>query len=307
MSLKRIDEIKNTGAKFIIPINFPEVYDVSDPYQANQMELADLRFWNQAQTNPKILAESGIIFALTTDKLKKIDDFRNNLLRAIKYGFDKTKALEALTTIPASLLGKSNEIGSLKNGSLANFLITSGDVFDEKTIFYENWVNGNKFVINDMNIKDIRGDYELTLNNEKFKLKIEGEVASPKSDLKTLADKKVNSKLTLANNWMNLLVRTSDTTKVEFNRLSAFITEANSFSGKATLANGQETYWSAKKTPSTTETKKEEEKKKELNKIFPVTYPNQPFGNLQKPSQKNYFVQKCDRLDERKRRCFARN
>jgi imidazolonepropionase-like amidohydrolase len=49
---------------------------------------------------------------LTTDKLKKIEDFRTNLLKAIKYGFDKTKALEALTTVPASLLGKSNEIGS---------------------------------------------------------------------------------------------------------------------------------------------------------------------------------------------------
>ena len=137
-----------------------------------------------------------------------------------------------------------------------------------------------------MNIKDVRGDYELTMNNEKFKLKIEGEVASLKTDLKTQADKKVNSKLTLANNWLNLLIRTSDTTKVEFNRLSAFITDANSFSGKAILANGQESYWYAKKIVTPSETKKDEEKKKELNKIFPVTYPNLPYGNLQKPSQK---------------------
>jgi imidazolonepropionase-like amidohydrolase len=86
------------------------------------MELTDLRFWNQAPTNLKVLTDNGIVFALTTDKLKKTEDFRTNLLKAIKYGFDKTKALEALTTVPASLLGKSNEIGSLKNGNYANFI-----------------------------------------------------------------------------------------------------------------------------------------------------------------------------------------
>ena len=77
---ERLDEIKKTNAKFIIPINFPEAYDVSNPYLTNQMELKDLRFWNQAPSNPKILSENGITFALTTDKLKKIEDFKTNLL-----------------------------------------------------------------------------------------------------------------------------------------------------------------------------------------------------------------------------------
>jgi hypothetical protein len=39
-----------------------------------------------------------LFFALTTDKLKTLDES----LKAIQYGFDKTKALEALTTVPAS-------------------------------------------------------------------------------------------------------------------------------------------------------------------------------------------------------------
>jgi hypothetical protein len=42
-------------------------------------------------------------------QIKKIEDFRTNL-QAIKYGFDKTKALEALTTVPASLLGKVTKL-----------------------------------------------------------------------------------------------------------------------------------------------------------------------------------------------------
>jgi hypothetical protein len=61
-----------------------------------------------SSTNLKVLSENGITFALTTDKLKKDWRFPNNLLKAIQYGFDKTKHF--LTTIPASLLGKSNEM-----------------------------------------------------------------------------------------------------------------------------------------------------------------------------------------------------
>jgi len=111
---ERIDEIKNTNSKFIIPINFPEAYDVSNSFLSDQIDLGELRFWNQAPTNLKLLADNNVVFALTTDKLKKVEEFRTNLLKAIKYGFDKTKALEALTTIPASIMGKSDEIGSLK-------------------------------------------------------------------------------------------------------------------------------------------------------------------------------------------------
>jgi hypothetical protein len=35
------------------------------------MELTDLRFWNQAPTNLKVLTDNGIVFALTTDKKKR--------------------------------------------------------------------------------------------------------------------------------------------------------------------------------------------------------------------------------------------
>jgi hypothetical protein len=69
---ERIEEIKKTNLKFIIPINFPEAYDVTNPYQADRMELTDLRFWNQAPTNLKVLSDNGVVFALTTDKLKKL-------------------------------------------------------------------------------------------------------------------------------------------------------------------------------------------------------------------------------------------
>ena len=282
---ERIEEIKKTNSKFIIPINFPEAYDVSNPYQADQMDLSTLRFWNQAPSNLKVLSDNNIEFALTTDKLKKSEDFRTNLLKAIKYGFDKTKALEALTTIPASILGKSAEIGSLKNGSFANFVITSGEIFDEKTILYENWVQGTKFVVNDITAKDIRGNYDLTIENDSYKWKIDGEIAAPKSEISTAGKKKVNSKLTLANNWINVLVKSKDTVTSSFTRLTGYVENSQNLSGKAILSNGTEVNWSATKTSPFVVVK--DTSKVEKSNIIPVTFPNIAFGNTQKPSQQN--------------------
>ena len=273
---ERIEEIKKTNSKFIIPINFPEGYDVSDPYQANQMELSDLRFWNQAPTNLKVLSDNGIVFALTTDKLKKIENFRTNLLLAIKYGFDKTKALEALTTVPAILLGKSNEIGSLKTGSLANFVIMSGEIFDEKTVLYENWVQGNKYVVNDMNAKDIRGNYNLTIDTDSYLLKIDGEIAAPKSEVTTTDKKKVNSKLTVSNNWITALVRSKDSLNPSFTRLSAFIENPALLSGKAILFDGKEVKWSATRTTPFVVVK-DSTKAEKLNKIVAGNFPKYCF------------------------------
>ena len=42
-----------------------------------------------------------IKFALTTHKLKKLENFHKNLQKAIAYGFDKTIDLQYLTSIPA--------------------------------------------------------------------------------------------------------------------------------------------------------------------------------------------------------------
>ena len=278
---ERLEEIKKTNSKFIIPINFPVAYDVSDSNQADQMELTDLRFWNQAPTNLKVLSDNGIIFALTTDKLKKIEDFRPNLLKAIKYGFDKTKALEALTTIPAAILGKSNEIGSLKTGSLANFVITSGEIFDEKTTMFENWVQGNKFVVNDISTKDIRGNYDLTINNDTFKWKIEGELTALKSEITSSNSKKIKSKLSISDNWISVIIKPNDSTKTSFTRLIGYITDPANLSGKAVLFDGSEGKWSALRTaPFVKEI--DSSKVDKNNVIMAITFPNVAYGNSKK-------------------------
>ncbi|MDZ7645911.1 MAG: hypothetical protein U5K54_01330 [Cytophagales bacterium] len=52
-----------------------------------------------------------------------------------------------MTSVPAQLLKVDDQVGSLKKGMLANFIVTSGKLFDEKTIIHQNWVQGEPYAI----------------------------------------------------------------------------------------------------------------------------------------------------------------
>ena len=162
---EKIKEIKNTGATYIIPLDFPDAYDVSDPYLAQQVSLSDMKFWNQAPFNLKILADNNVPFVLTTYDNKEAKDFLDNLRKAVLYGLPKEKAIAALTETPAKLMNQSNNLGSLKKGALANFIIVSGDIFEKDSKIHENWVQGNRNILDKMNVEDIRGEYNLVFNN----------------------------------------------------------------------------------------------------------------------------------------------
>ncbi|HEX7906161.1 MAG TPA: amidohydrolase, partial [Chitinophagaceae bacterium] len=46
----------------------------------------------------------------------------------------------------------------------ANFLVTSGPIFNEKTTIYQNWVQGMKYVVKDDALSNALGTYALTVN-----------------------------------------------------------------------------------------------------------------------------------------------
>ncbi|WP_426429724.1 amidohydrolase family protein [Winogradskyella sp. HB-48] len=283
---ERINEVKATKATIILPIDFRLAYDVENAHLASTLSLADMRAWNQEPHNPRLLAENGIRFALTTHGLKSKKSFKSNLMKAIESGLSKQKALEALTTIPASLLGKSDVLGTLKAGSYANFLITSGDIFDEKTKLYENWVQGNAHVIEDMNTKDIDGDYNFKLAGEDYKLEISNSTSKPNAKLES-GDKILGSKLSYTNDWINLTFKTADSTKSEFIRVVANTANDNSLNGKAIMPNGNELSFFAGKASSNEQddSKKKDKKDSESSNesMSPITYPNLAFGFTEQP------------------------
>ncbi len=283
---ERIAEVKSTNATLILPLDFQLAYDVDNPFLASTLSLSDMRSWNQEPHNPRLLAENGIRFALTTHGLKSKKSFKSNLMKAIESGLSKQKALEALTTVPASLLGKSNLLGTLKTGSYANFLIASGDIFDKKTKLYENWVQGIPHVLKTMNVKDIDGDYNFKLASKDYKLSISGSTSKPNAKLES-GDKSLGTKINYANDWMNLTFKTADSTKKEYIRIAANATKGNSLNGKAILPNGNTLSFYANKTQKE-DSEKSADKKKDKEDIkapfvSPITYPNLAYGFSEKP------------------------
>jgi len=100
---QRIDELKATAISLIVPINYPEAYDVTDPFDAKNVTLSEMKHWELAPHNPARLAKANIEFALTTQTLKDKKSFGKNLAKAIKEGLSHEDALKALTHTPAKL------------------------------------------------------------------------------------------------------------------------------------------------------------------------------------------------------------
>lgn len=195
---KRIQDIKNTGCPFIIPLNFPKAFDVTNPYDALNVSLAEMKHWELAPSNPAILEKNGVLFSITTDGLKDKKEFISALHKAVKNGLSKQAALLALTTTPAQYFGVEDKVGAIRPGMVANFFICTKDFFEKDNQLLENWVAGKRYIIRTSDSLDIRGKYSFeadTLKN--WELIISGESTSPEFSLQQDTLKiKIESSLT---------------------------------------------------------------------------------------------------------------
>ena len=139
--------IKSYGNTIVVPINFPKPYDVSDSELNGKLSLKHLKEWNQAPSNLSVLEENGVDFAITSKGHENGSDFIQNVKKAVAYGLSEKTALMSLTKIPAKVLKMNQKIGELKKGFYANFLVTSGPIFKEESVIYENWVIGKQYIL----------------------------------------------------------------------------------------------------------------------------------------------------------------
>lgn len=200
---QRIEDLKNIGAKCIVPVNFPEAYDVEDPFDADNISLADLKHWEMAPSNLAAFEKNKISFCITTADLKDKKVFLENIRKAIKYGLSEKMALKALTTNPASFVNAQTKIGSLKKDMYANFFISSKNIFDEEASILEHWVNGQSNTYVNLYGDDVRGNYSLITNKQTYSVQISGDEYKPKVQVK-VDTTKVNANFSLNNSLATL-------------------------------------------------------------------------------------------------------
>jgi imidazolonepropionase-like amidohydrolase len=178
---QRIPEMAATKASFILPLNFPLPIDVEDASDARFVALSDMKHWEMAPSEPAAFEKAAIPFCFTASGLKDVKQFLAAVRKAINYGLSEQKALDAITLAPARLLKADDQVGSLEAGKLANFLISSGPLFSENTVLYQNWIQGEKYSIKEEGWKDVRGTYTVTIlpANTTYTLQIKGTTATP--------------------------------------------------------------------------------------------------------------------------------
>jgi len=194
-SYRHAELIKDTGAALIVPVNFPEAPEVEDSLTADDISLEDLKHWELAPFNLRVLAEQEIPFSVTSSGAD--DEFWANLRTAVDNGLPARQAIDALTQIPAQMLGLSDLVGRLAPSSLANFIITSDELFADDSLILENWIQGERFVLNE-GTDNREGVYDLAVADQNFALELTFDEGSGSAKLVLPGDetRKVNLDLT---------------------------------------------------------------------------------------------------------------
>ena len=158
-----LDMIASRDVPIVLPVAFPDAPEVSDPGDALDVELDELRHWYLAPENPARLAAAGVQFALTTFDLDDDDSFLANVRHAVRRGLPADTALAALTTTPARLLGLDRTHGTLETGKVANLVVAEGELFAGETGIVAVWVDGRHFEGTPPPVLDLRGEWSVDI------------------------------------------------------------------------------------------------------------------------------------------------
>lgn len=286
---QRADALKQLNIPVVLPLNFPDAYDVENPFEAAQVGFVEMKHWELAPFNARILAEKQIPFAFTLSDLKDRKSFLAQVKKAIEKGLKEEQALAALTTQPATFINAGNLLGKIQPGFLANFIITSGNLFGSETQLFENWVMGERYQLADMDLTDIRGKYTFTVGTQgPFSMEIAGKQYSPEATIVLKDTTKTPIKLSFAKDKLQFQLRVKAIDTTADVRFSGFVSGKN-LEGRAQQANGTWVNWRAEYTGTIAE-----KPKKDSTLTTPalpeIVYPFQAFGLPQQSKQNNYLI-----------------
>ncbi len=288
---RRLDAMKATGSSFIIPLTFPEAFDVEDPLQARTISYEQLKDWELAPNNPALLEKAGIRFAITSYGLTNARDFWTNLRTAMDHGLSEKQALRSLTEIPAEMLGVADKIGTLEKGKMANFIITSDSLFKKDNIIYENWIEGRQYIVSRVEAANLAGVYNLAGDGlAGIILRVTGKPGAYELNVQRTGADSVRARGTFT--------RTGDMINLYFDlknkpagsiRLSGYISSVSPITlyGNAVLPDGTATNWTATYTGPPVLTPDRTVVAKPNLTAGPVMYPFAAYGNTELPTVEN--------------------
>lgn len=284
-SYQRSELIKETGATLIVPLDFPEKPEVDDILMSDEVSLADLKHWELAPFNARILAENDIEFALTSSG--GADDFWENLRTAVKNGLPKSIAIAAMTEVPAALLGVSDQVGELKTDALANFVITSSDIFDDEAVILENWINGNRFELN-ADFDEREGSYDFVVADSSVDFSLSFRDAQPSAEI-LRGDATADVAIDLSDDLITLSY--SDPITDEPVRLTGWSTE-NGWQGNGRNAAGEVISWSLNpKQVDSALASSDQDEEPVTNLPGTISYPFGAYGRETLPSPTDLLIQ----------------
>jgi hypothetical protein len=138
---ERPEDIGLTGMPLLLPLELPEKPDLADADAVLDTSLEQMEAIVAAPRLPLALWE-GRKPAFVTYGMKNPRKFSENLAAVVKAGLDPARALAAVTTTPAALLGLSRAMGTLEAGKQANLMIVEGELFTEKPVLRHFFVQG---------------------------------------------------------------------------------------------------------------------------------------------------------------------
>jgi imidazolonepropionase-like amidohydrolase len=127
----------------LVSLRWPEKSRDSDPDELEPMRVLELR--DRAPSTPAALVQAGVKFAFYTDRIERPRDAVRAVRRAIEAGLSQEDAIRAMTLSAAEIFGVAGQIGSIEPGKIANLVVTSGDLFQDKTQVKFVLIDGVKF------------------------------------------------------------------------------------------------------------------------------------------------------------------
>ncbi|SMG12403.1 Imidazolonepropionase [Marivirga sericea] len=290
---QRLEEIKATNAQLILPVNYPEAYDVEDPFDALNVSLEEMKHWEMAPENLKLLTENGITYSITSDGLKDASKLPAMLSQSVELGLAEEQALKALTYNPAQFIKMGDKLGALTTGKYANFIITDGSPVRKDTKIYENWVQGNPYKFHDYTLPELAGNYKLTVGSEDYQMEVKGE--SGKEKFKIVVNDSTSYDVASEISKQLISLSFTDESKDEAGkiRLSGWL-KKEGLSGNARMPDGSWAKWSAtledEDTSVDAEEKEEKEDESKASEMGSLIFPFVAHGNSKKPLEETILI-----------------